>query len=149
MKKGFTLIELLVVISIIMILVAIGMTSYQNAQKSGRDGRRKADLKQVQSALEMYRADNNFYPSSTGGAISSVLDILRINNYISSLPEDPKTGNLYYYVSASPYSTYNLCAYIENTNDPDVKSPSPLSPCGAGTISCGTSGNCNYGVKNP
>lgn len=63
MRKGFTLIELLVVITIIAILSAIGMVSYQKVSQNGRDGKRQADLKQIQSALEQYFADQFFYPS--------------------------------------------------------------------------------------
>jgi len=44
-SKGFTLIELLVVITIIAILVASGIYSWQAAQLKGRDNRRKTDIK--------------------------------------------------------------------------------------------------------
>lgn len=61
--KGFTLIELLVVISIVGILATFGFASYGQMQKDARDTRRKADLKQIQSAMEQYRALCGAYPT--------------------------------------------------------------------------------------
>ncbi len=140
--KGFTLIELLVVIAIIGVLAAVGLASYQNAQKVARDGKRKADLKQVQSALEMYRADKNAYPTPAAGNITNLSGDL-VDDYIGSLPRDPTVSNYYYYYSGG--ASYYLCAKLENTHDPDIIN----SPCGAESASCGSSEVCNYGVRNP
>jgi prepilin-type N-terminal cleavage/methylation domain-containing protein len=59
---GYTLIEILVVMSIIAILTAISIASYTNVQQRGRDGKRLADIKTIQQALERYYADNGHYP---------------------------------------------------------------------------------------
>jgi len=53
-KKGFTLIELLVVIAIIGLLATIVMVSLNTARVKARDTKRKAELKQIAMALEMY-----------------------------------------------------------------------------------------------
>lgn len=50
--KAFTLIELMVVIGIIAILVSIGYSVYNNAQKSSLDARRKADIDSIAKAYE-------------------------------------------------------------------------------------------------
>lgn len=63
-SSGFTLIELLVVMAIIGILTAIALATYASVQKRGRDSKRQADLKVLQSALEQYHSDQQFYPSS-------------------------------------------------------------------------------------
>ncbi len=63
-KKGFTLIELLVVIAIIGLLSTLAVVSLNNARQKSRDARRVSDVKQVQTALELYYNDAGGYPNS-------------------------------------------------------------------------------------
>jgi len=62
MKRAFTLIELLVVIAIIGIISAIVVTSMEGARAQARDAARIAKAQQLSKALEMYYADNGYYP---------------------------------------------------------------------------------------
>lgn len=66
-QSGFTLIELLVVISIIGLLSTLAVVSLNNARAKARDARRLSDLKAVQTALEIYRDDNNDYVIDLAG----------------------------------------------------------------------------------
>ncbi len=63
-KKGFTLIELLVVCSIIGFIVTLAIVSLNNAKKKERDIRRLANIKQIQTALELFYDHYSYYPSS-------------------------------------------------------------------------------------
>ncbi len=65
-KKGFTLVELLVVIAIIGILSSIAVVSVGNVRRLARDSKRLADIRQLQTALEMYFNENNAYPLAAG-----------------------------------------------------------------------------------
>ena len=67
-KVGFTLVELLVVIGIIGILAGIVYASFGDARKMARDDIRKSDLKALQLALELYKAQNGRYPEACRGA---------------------------------------------------------------------------------
>lgn len=62
--KGFTLIELLVVVLIIGILASLIIVNVSEARKSARDAKRVANLKAIQSALEMYNDKNGVYPKT-------------------------------------------------------------------------------------
>ena len=56
--SGFTLIELLVVISIIGLLASVVLVSLNGARAKARNARRLADIKQLQTALELYYDTN-------------------------------------------------------------------------------------------
>ena len=68
-KSAFTLIELLVVIAIIGILSTLAVVYLSNARQSARDAKRIADIKQIQTALELYYQDNNEYPATITDSI--------------------------------------------------------------------------------
>jgi prepilin-type N-terminal cleavage/methylation domain-containing protein len=61
-KKGFTLIELLVVIAIIGLLATIAVVALNSARTSSRDAKRIADVRQVQTGLELYFNSKTAYP---------------------------------------------------------------------------------------
>lgn len=56
------MIELLAVISIIGLLGTVATVSLEEVKRLGRDIRRFGDVKQAQTALELYFASHNFYP---------------------------------------------------------------------------------------
>lgn len=74
-QAGFTLIELLVVITIIGLLSSIVMASLNSARVKARDAKRKAELRQIATALELYYDAYGKYPpfrpsATCGGARS-------------------------------------------------------------------------------
>jgi len=69
---GFTLIELLVVIAIIGLLSTLAIIALTNARLKSRDARRVSDIKQVQTALELYFNDCDRYPSSVTFGTGSI-----------------------------------------------------------------------------
>lgn len=119
-SKGFTLIELLIVISIIGVLSALVLTNMQDATVRGRDSRRKNDLKQIQSALEMYRADIGSYAPASGVDVTSCSGVISSAEatYLRKVPCDPKKSAPYVYTySYVNANTYSLIACLENAND--------------------------------
>ncbi len=58
-RKAFTLIELLIVVAIIGILAAIAIPNFLNAQVRAKISRALADLRSINTAMEMYVIDYN------------------------------------------------------------------------------------------
>ena len=76
-KKGFTLIELLVVIAIIGLLSTLSVLALNGARARARDAKRISDIKQIQTALEMYYNENNVYPASTSALTTTTPPLIR------------------------------------------------------------------------
>jgi prepilin-type N-terminal cleavage/methylation domain-containing protein len=62
-EAGFTLIELLIVIAIILILIAIALPNFLEAQQRAKVVRARSEVRSVGIALESYAIDFSLYPS--------------------------------------------------------------------------------------
>lgn len=160
MKKqhGFTLIELLVVIAVIGILASVVLASLNSARAKAHDAKRKADLVQIRSALELYYSDNGAYPVTSGYRSNCPgyggFDVTGANGYIPNLaptyiptlPLDPKPINPYgCYLYTSDGTDYKVLVHgtIESISCP----PTPQSfgfyePTRAGI-------QCTIGIYTP
>lgn len=150
-SKGFTLIELLVVIAIIGVLMAFLTVTYSAVRQRSRDAQRKSDLRQIQSALELYRADNDSYPSSTPTSpfASCAGQFLGTGStppvYMSKIPCDPQAANSPYKYIQTSAATYSLTSCIENTGDQDSNIVSSETPVNG--LTCAT--KKYYVLTNP
>lgn len=163
-RRGFTLVELMVAIAIIGILSSILYANFSDARAQARDKQRMVSLKEVQLALELYKAQNGSYPASActptsvfcgpgprsivslqcnSGCTSSGLYIAGLApEFIPSLPIDPiseNTSNLgYYYRSDGTSYKLMMRGVMENTTiSPGSEfavCPSASSCTGAGAV---------------
>lgn len=138
---GFTLIELLVVISIIGLISSVLLVAVNSTRIKARDAKRRADLKQVSSALELYYADFATYLvtgtgyngtgtgwlSSESGSppyTTSVIRGLKNAGILNSTSlDDPKGPNPSYmiYVCGNPNGQkYSLYATLENPTAQEI-----------------------------
>jgi general secretion pathway protein G len=118
LKRGFTLIEMLLVICILGILAALISGNFINSLKKGRDARRKADLGNIQRALEMYYEDNKTYAvdlTKTNLCLPSFEDCTK-KAYMLNIPTDPSTKSSYDYSNIHD-TDYKICANLENNKD--------------------------------
>lgn len=122
-KKGFTLIELIVVIAIIGLLSTLAVVALGSARQKARDSKRLSDLKQLQTALELYYTDVNAYPAGnavtlgTGNAAclngSGFAATGCATPYMGQVPQDPQasTGGTYVYTVGN--NTYTVAGHLE------------------------------------
>lgn len=97
-KKGFTLIEMLIVIAIIGILASIVLVGLGPVQRQARDSRRVADLRSVQTLLELDMNKMGTYPAAASWAALETQ--LRTDGALSAngrLPVDPTNAAPYVY----------------------------------------------------
>lgn len=127
-NRGFTIPELIVVIAIISILSGIVLFNVSAASQKSRDADRQADLKTLQSAIELYKQRYGRYPArctnnqSWSGQIgtqfacrdgSSQYIVGLAPEFIPALPSDPKlNGNDsgYVYAVNTAGTVYKLAA---------------------------------------
>lgn len=115
--KGFTMIELLVVISIIVLLITIGLTSFSTAQKKGRDAKRKSDLRDFKNALEQYySACGLVYPTPGASIHTPVICTSPSIAILPTIPSDPR-GTPYYcptpVATKCSNSQFTVCTNLE------------------------------------
>lgn len=135
-KKGFTLIELLIVVAIIGLLSTLAVVALGSARVKARDSKRLADLKQLQTALELYYTDNNSYPPGSGIALGTTqyaclnstgfTTVGCTSPYMGVVPSGPNSDT-YSYTAAS--STYTITATLEG-NVNGLTEGVTLSPAG-------------------
>ncbi len=115
-KSGFTLIELLVVIAIIGLLSTLSILALNTARARSRDAKRISDVKQMQTALEMYFNDNNTYPSSVTSGDKLMATGTPSVTYMGVVPTAPTPAdssacastNSYVYNSTDNGSSYTI-----------------------------------------
>lgn len=135
-RNGVTLIELLVILTIISIFILAGIWVWKIQLMKGRDGKRKADLKKLQTILEDYLNDKDCYPS----ALDCDQDF---SPYLSAVFCDPLNNTDYNYsYEVTDRTWYKIYARLETEDDPIIEQVG----CSGG---CGPGNNYNYFISSP
>lgn len=146
--------ELMIAMAILAILAGVGFSSFAISSQKARDAQRKADLEQLQRALELYQADFQLYPEELSGRVAGCGDGTGVcawgeafsvttsefsKVYMKAMPLDPVAAQAYIYVVSTDRKQYQLFARLENGNDP--------ATIAGLTETCGNQ-TCNYGVAS-
>lgn len=121
-KKGFTLIELLIVIAIIALLATLAIISLTTAQRKARDTKRLADVKSIQSSVELYFSDNADYPGADTATFTSDM-----STYMQ-VPNPPNDDSNYVYAVTNDGTTgYVMRCTLEDTGHESMNNSSTRS----------------------
>lgn len=121
-QRGFTLVELIIVMAIIGILAGVVLVNVGPQRSKANRTRALADISQMDSALEIYHADNGIYPTTQQGLAALIAQPSTppaprnwqgpyLKNR-SSVPKDP-WGNEYFYQSPGQKNTnsFDILSY--------------------------------------
>lgn len=114
-QQGFTLIEIMVVVVILGILAAIIVPRIADEPDKARVVKAKQDIRVLESALQAYRLDNFYYPSTQQGLEALVqkpsseppAKNWKSGGYMPRLPKDP-WGNPYQYLQPGVKGEFDL-----------------------------------------
>ncbi len=113
-ERGFTLIEIMVVVIIIGLLAAIVAPQVIGRVDDAQIEKARADIRNIESAMNLYRLDNFTYPSTEQGidALVNKPNDPNVRNwndggYLARMPKDP-WGNPYQYLSPGQHSAIDI-----------------------------------------
>ena len=116
--RGFSLVEILVVLVIIGLLVSIVAPNVLQRADEARIEKVRADFKNIETALKLYKLDNFNYPTTEQGLAALVekptIDPIPRNwkqgGYLEKIPEDP-WGNPYKYLNPPEFGHGDFYLY--------------------------------------
>ena len=112
-QRGFSLIEIMVVVVILGILASIVVPKIISRPDEARVVKGKQDILAIQNALDLYKLDNNVYPSTDQGLEALVIKPTgsplptHWKQYLRSVPKDP-WGREYIYLNPGRHSEIDI-----------------------------------------
>jgi len=115
-QLGFTLIEVMVVVVILGILAAIVVPRVMDRPDAARITKARADIRALESALNLYKLDNFGYPNTDQGLQalvnkpSGTPEPRNWKKYMDRMPKDP-WGNDYQYLSPGVQGAVDIFSF--------------------------------------
>lgn len=115
-QRGFSLIEIMVVVVILGILASLIVPKIIDRPNDARIVKAKHDVLGIQNALDLYRLDNGFYPSTDQGLLALVEKPTtnpaprNWKLYLKSLPQDP-WGRDYIYLNPGQHGEIDIFTF--------------------------------------
>lgn len=116
--SGFTLMEVLIVVVIISILAITVVPQFMDQPDNARIAATKADIKNIETALSMYKLDNFQYPSTSQGLQALVqkpsgspeAKNWKPGGYLQKLTKD-QWGNAYQYLNPGNHGVIDVYSF--------------------------------------
>lgn len=164
-RDAFTLVELLVVIAVLATVIGLALPNFLGARSRARDARRKGELTQLRTAMQLYFNDYKQYPSNSvmggiNGCGTAGTDACPVNGcsaefiaggssacdttggtiYMLQLPGDAMSSLFYYQVNSGS----DFCAKMALENASDADAASSQARCAA--LCGGNASGSDYAV---
>jgi general secretion pathway protein G len=118
LAKGFTLIELMVVILIIGVLAALIVPKVMSRPDEARMTAAKSDIATITQALNLYKLDNQRYPTTEQGLMALVKKPTaapvpinwKSEGYLDRVPKDP-WGTPYQYLQPGVHGAIDVFSF--------------------------------------
>jgi general secretion pathway protein G len=120
-QKGFTLIELMVVLIILGLLATIVLPKFLGSEEKAKRKVAITQMRSLESALDSYRLDNGFYPTTDQGLdslikkpeVGRIPDKWREGGYLkpARIPKDPWNKEYVYIAPGSEGREYEIVSY--------------------------------------
>lgn len=165
-RGAFSLVELLVVIAILATVIGMALPNFLGARIRARDTRRKGELNQMKTALQLYFNDFKAFPADDASGNTAIVgcgasgnlpcprpgcgvdfgaggtgdcDTANMSVYMTTFPADYGTTIWYYQVNGG--ADFCLKTQLENSSDGDIA----LSQARCST-KCGAFSSAEYAV---
>ncbi len=114
-ERGFTLIEIMVVVVIIGLLAAIVAPNLMGNVDTAQINRARQDIRNIETALNLYRLDNFRYPTTVEGLEALVTNpgesvAPNWKQYLSRVPRDP-WNNPYQYQNPGQRGEFDVFSF--------------------------------------
>jgi len=121
LRGGFTLIELMIVVVILGLLATIIMPRILDRPEQARRMKAKVDIRNIESALALFKTDTGRFPTTSEGLEALVSDPgvkgYNRDGYLDKVPSDP-WGNRYIYICPGVVGKdYDLESYGKDGED--------------------------------
>lgn len=114
-RPGFTLVEVMVVVVILGLLATLVVPRVMGQGEQARRTAASVQIKEIEQALDLFRLDNGFYPTTEQGITALVTKPSlapeprnwRSGGYLKKVPVDP-WGNSYLYRNPGDHGEIDL-----------------------------------------
>jgi general secretion pathway protein G len=120
-KKGFTLIEIMVVVIILGLLAGIVLPKILGREEEAKVSAAKVQIKAFESALDGFKLDNGFYPTTDQGLsalikkpeVGRIPDKWKEGGYLkpARVPKDPWGKDYLYFAPGNEGREYEIVSY--------------------------------------
>jgi prepilin-type N-terminal cleavage/methylation domain-containing protein len=166
-NDAFSLIELLVVIAIMATIIGLALPNFLGARSRAKDARRKAEMQQLKTALQLYNGDYHAYPSAGngGGKFNTIIGcgvggttVCPVASCGVDFAAGPSTGcettymttfpgelgsSMFYYSNGADFCLKDT---LENQSDSDIAASYTRCNATCKTVTGSNLGNTDYAV---